>query len=132
MTPNGTFKITLEPGTDAIMRRYCHETGTPINQFVKFAIGAMCARLTKADVFDVPSHSQIYGRLSEQSLTVRLTKNERRELEKLAVRIMMPEKRSYSRLIRFAVSRACQQISFCDGSRPEQSPAPACEGSPPP
>lgn len=132
MTTNGTFKITLEPGTDAIMRRYCHETGTPINQFVKFAIGAMCARLTKADVFDVPSHSQIYGRLSEQSLTVRLSPHERKALEKLAARIMMPEKRSYSRLIRFAVSRACRQISFADDSHREQSPAPASADSPPP
>ena len=129
---NSPFKIWLEPGTDAVMRRYCHETRTPINQFIKFAIGAMCARLTKADVFDVPSHSQIYGRLSEQSITVRLSPHERRALEKLAVRIMMPEKRSYSRLIRFAVTRACQQISFSDDSHREQSQAPACEGSPPP
>lgn len=129
---NSTFKISLEPGTDATMRRYCHETGTPINQFIKFAIGAMCARLTKADVFDVPSHSQIYGRLSEQAITVRLSKNERKAIERLAARILMSEKRSFSRLIRFAVTRACQQISFSDDSHRGQSPTPACEGSPPP
>lgn len=126
---NTTFKIWLEPGVDAIMRRYCHESNVSINAFVRYAIGATLSTMTKADAREVPSHKDIYGRLSEQAVTLRLTPYERRSLETIASRMMMQRRRSYSRLIRYCINRACSLISF-DGSRREQSPEPASEDSP--
>lgn len=131
MKRNNTFKVWLEPGVDAIMRRWCEETNVSINAFVRYAIGATLATMTKADAREVPSQKDIYGRLSEQALTLRLTPHERRSLETIAGRLLMEKRRSYSRLIRYCVNRACSLISF-DGSRPAQLPAPASEDSPPP
>lgn len=130
---NNTFKIWLEPGIDATLRRYCEETGVSINAFVRYAIGSTLTTMTKADARDVPTQKEIYGRLSEQAITLRLSPYERRCLEAMAGRLLMERKRSYARLVRYCISRACRQISFSgDDSHREQSPALACEGSPPP
>jgi hypothetical protein len=126
---NNVFKIWLEPGVDAIMRRYCYDANISINSFVRYAIGATLSTMTVADAREVPTHSQIYGRLSMQSVTLRLTPHERRSLEKMASRFYMQRQRSYSRLIRYSIMRACSLISS-DAKRPEQLPEPASEDSP--
>jgi hypothetical protein len=128
---NTVFKIWLEPGVDATMRQYCDETGMSLNAFVRYAIGATLTTMTKADAREVPTHAQTYGRLSRQSVTLRLTNYERKSLETMASKFLMQKERSYSRLIRYSIMRACSLLSS-DASRREQSPAPACAGSPPP
>jgi hypothetical protein len=128
---NNVFKIWLEPGIDATMRQYCDETGMSLNAFVRYAIGSTLTTMTKLDARDVPTHAQIYGRLSRQSVTLRLTPYERRSLEAIATKFLMKRERSYSRLIRYSIMRACSLISS-GAPRQAQSPAPASEGSPPP
>ena len=101
---NTVFKIWLEPGVDATMRQYCDETGMSLNAFVRYAIGATLTTMTKSD--------------------------ERKSLESMASKFLMQKERSYSRLIRYSIMRACSLLSS-DASRREQSQAPACAGSPP-
>lgn len=126
---NTVFKIWLEPGVDAVMRQYCDETGMSLNAFVRHAISTTLTTMTKQDARDVPTHSQIYGRLSRQSVTLRLTNYERKSLESMASKLLMQKERSYSRLIRYSIMRVCSLLSS-DASRREQLQAPACGDSP--
>jgi len=126
---NTVFKIWLEPGVDAVMRQYCDETGMSLNAFVRHAISTTLTTMTKQDARDVPTHSQIYGRLSRQSVTLRLTNYERKSLESMASKLLMQKERSYSRLIRYSIMRVCSLLSS-DASRREQLQGPACGDSP--
>lgn len=109
-----TMSVWFEPAIDSKMRRYCFEQKIPIVGFVRDAVRElmMDATLERADL---PGHAETYGRLTEQPVTLRWTLQEKRELQRLAARLRIDKARSFSRLIRFAVNRACSRISFSDG-----------------
>lgn len=109
-----TMSVWFEPVIDARVRRHCAERKISINEFVRESIRDLCNDRS-VDRTNVPTHSETYGRLSHQCVTVRLTKQERKELQVLAERLSIHRNRSYSRLIRFAVSLACVKISSSAG-----------------
>ena len=125
---NQTLKVWLEPGVDAALRRFCNDNELNLNQVIRYSVGAFCHDLVPGA--ELPTQRAIYGKLSKQALTVRLNPAERKLLERLAMSMKLRRGRSFSVFVRYALNRALQQLSCDDGSRREQSPAPACEGSP--
>ncbi|NDA79169.1 MAG: hypothetical protein EBY07_15635 [Actinobacteria bacterium] len=80
------------------------------------------------DKAKIESRRDIYGRLGHASFSVRLTNAERRDVVRFARSLNIPEQRSFSRLLRYAV-----KLYLCacdDAKRQAQSPEPASEDSP--
>lgn len=123
------FRIALEPMDDAAMRSYCDENGMTYALFVRLALQHMLATVTKKQKKLIPSHRDVYGRVTKSAITVRMTDDERKSIVRFARMMNFKEKRSFARLLRYAIKT---YLAACDdASRQAQSPEPACEGSPP-
>lgn len=109
-----TMTVWFEPAIDSMVRRHCQESKTSIGDFVRKAVADLCED-NSIQRSDIPTQQDIYGKLSFQGVTLRFPKHERRAMEKLAERLKINRKRSFSRIIRYAVNRACSRISFSDG-----------------
>jgi len=123
------FRVCLEPMEDASMRSYCDANGMTYAMFMRLAIKHMFETTTKKDKAKIESRRDIYGRLGHASFSVRLTNAERRDVVRFARSLNIPEQRSFSRLLRYAV-----KLYLCacdDAKRQAQSPEPASEDSPP-
>jgi len=124
------FRIALEPRDDAAMRAFCDENGMTYAFFVRLALKNMMATVNKSHKKRIPSHRDTYGRVTKSSITVRLTLAEREEIIRFARMMNFKERRSFARLLRYAITT---YLAACDdASRQAQSPEPASVGSPPP
>lgn len=123
-----TIRVCLEPVDDAAMRAYCDTNGMTYAMFLRLAMKHMFSTTNKKNKDQIESRRDVYGRLGRNSMSVRLTDEERRDVVRFARNLNIPEKRSFSRLSRFAVK---SYLSACaDASRQAQSPEPASEDSP--
>ena len=124
---NRTMKVWLEPGIDAVLRRFCEENELSLNTVIRYSIGAFCHDLKPGA--DLPTQRSIYGKLSKQAITVRFNSSERKFLERLAGQCQLRRERSFSVFVRHALNCACRQISCGVETHPEQSQEPASEDS---
>jgi hypothetical protein len=123
-----TIRISLEPMDDAAMRAYCDRERMTYALFLRRALEHMLLTTTKKSKGDIEDHRDVYGRLGGTSFSVRLTDVERNNIVKLARMLNFKEKRSFSRLSRYAIKT---YLAFCASEkRPEQSPEPASEDIP--
>lgn len=107
ITGSRTFKLTLEPAIDAAFRVYCSVNGVRYNFVIRNAIKGLRVR-----TMSLPGNKEIYGKLGAQPVTVRLTEQEIKSLQSFAGRMGgMPVNRSYSRILRYAVSSYMAEIA---------------------
>ena len=128
---NQTFKVTLEPAIDAKFRIYCTEKKVPYNSVIRQALKDLIA-LEGLKSENIPTQRDTYGQLGSQPFTVRLNPVERRNLETTCTRLKINNRRSYSRLIRHAVTLFVSSSSSRDASHQEQSQELASEDTLPP
>ena len=126
---NQTFKVTLEPAIDAKFRIYCTEKKVPYNSVIRQALKDLIA-LEGLKSENIPAQRDTYGQLGSQPFTVRLNPVERRNLETTCTRLKINNRRSYSRLIRHAVTLFVSSSSYRDASHQEQSQELASEDTP--
>jgi hypothetical protein len=129
-----SYRFSLEPVYEAEVQRICSERGVRVSNFVRDAVaGWLTSKEYKAGAARGARFHDTYGKLSPQQLSVRFTPALFHSVTLAAQRLGFG-RRGISAIIRLSIAHALRPSpsSSDDGSRPEQSPAPACAGSPHP
>lgn len=117
--PGCCTRIALQPSIEAFVRTYCEKYNMTIIAFIRAAMQDMFENATPEDARFIPSHAEVYGKLSRESFNIDLTARETEMLLAFAKRMKIYASRSMAKIIRFAVNRYCETLTFSSFSHDE-------------
>jgi len=103
-------RIVLEPAVEAFMRAHCEQSKTPVITFIRAAMNDMVDNMKLEEAKTIPTHAEIYGKLSKESFTIDITAEEKERLEVFGRRMKLYVSRSIAKLIRHAITRRYRQL----------------------